>query len=754
MPKKTFDITPHPRILQVLGEIEFKPWQCVAELVDNSIDQFIGMARLSTPIERPIVHVAFGKNTVVVKDNGPGMHHAGLEKAVKAGWSSNERFGNLGLYGIGFNIATARLGKRTTIWSTQTGQSNWIGLQLDLQALANGSTFSVPMLERPKAIKSESGTEVEISDVKVDWREQLANPAWVRTHVSDRLARIYSTMLDPEYAVPISFELAVNGRKIHPWRHCVWPEDRRCYRRSEGLISPFQEINAVFSKRLVDRLTGEIVDPAGDYDKKSVIEIEDRVYGWLGIQKYADEKDFGIDILRNGRKIETLCKDLFQWEDENGQIELEYPIDDPRGRGRIVGEIHLDHGYVHYTKHRFEREHYSWKQLLTAVKGNEPLTKRAARGLSGVNSSPLGVLYRTFRRNSPSAGTNQKWSDILFIQDNDASKSWAAKARKNEPPFNTEEFWVVELEKCDQPVTPRVAEIETGNVIDDILGLSETNTEKDLSTDSSNEVAVYHGDKKPIKELGLSVAGLFEGAQHYDFEVFEVDKLNKGLPWITQASTRGVYEILVARKASCFKHVRFDIRDAVLSEIAHVIYNEERSQSRGSFSVSFSRILSELRDRYATEGSLTVDSLRLDITNYTSRVFVKAEALFDKKTKETLLRFISKNELEQLHLAAAEEGHNSNIFHMLNAAHLQTFLEKMPQAFVRDGLFDRNPWTRANLTTKALLEAYQKALVSDIIAPLRIVAAFKSLPGFEPTTGKLRLVRSALGRLVELTNLS
>ena len=34
------DLTPDPRILEVLGDIPFQPWQCMAELVDNSFDAF------------------------------------------------------------------------------------------------------------------------------------------------------------------------------------------------------------------------------------------------------------------------------------------------------------------------------------------------------------------------------------------------------------------------------------------------------------------------------------------------------------------------------------------------------------------------------------------------------------------------------------------------------------------------------------------------------------------------------------------
>ena len=35
---RTIDATPDPRVLQMLGEIPLKDWQCVAEFIDNAID--------------------------------------------------------------------------------------------------------------------------------------------------------------------------------------------------------------------------------------------------------------------------------------------------------------------------------------------------------------------------------------------------------------------------------------------------------------------------------------------------------------------------------------------------------------------------------------------------------------------------------------------------------------------------------------------------------------------------------------------
>ena len=35
------DLTPSPRLLEILGEIPYQPWQCVAELIDNAFDDFM-----------------------------------------------------------------------------------------------------------------------------------------------------------------------------------------------------------------------------------------------------------------------------------------------------------------------------------------------------------------------------------------------------------------------------------------------------------------------------------------------------------------------------------------------------------------------------------------------------------------------------------------------------------------------------------------------------------------------------------------
>ncbi len=78
--KNTLDITPTPRILRTLGDIPFQTWQCVAELIDNSIDAFLSdKVAVSEEAERKITvtwsadSVASNNRTIEVSDNACGM---------------------------------------------------------------------------------------------------------------------------------------------------------------------------------------------------------------------------------------------------------------------------------------------------------------------------------------------------------------------------------------------------------------------------------------------------------------------------------------------------------------------------------------------------------------------------------------------------------------------------------------------------------------------------------------------------------
>ena len=133
--RNEFDLQPDPRILPMLGEINLVQWKCLAELIDNAVDGFLSAKRRGIDVENPEISVAVPTNSdsqaarVTVRDNGPGMSRETLEKAVRAGWSGNDPVSNLGLFGMGFNIATARLGTVSDGWDA----SKWTGLHFTVR---------------------------------------------------------------------------------------------------------------------------------------------------------------------------------------------------------------------------------------------------------------------------------------------------------------------------------------------------------------------------------------------------------------------------------------------------------------------------------------------------------------------------------------------------------------------------------------------------------------------------------------------
>lgn len=84
---------------------------------------------------------------------------ARLKLALWAGWTGNQRHGQLGLFGMGFNIATTRLGHLTKVRTTRAGGPEWITVTIDLWKLQTQSEFLVPLVREPKTDPAEHGTE-------------------------------------------------------------------------------------------------------------------------------------------------------------------------------------------------------------------------------------------------------------------------------------------------------------------------------------------------------------------------------------------------------------------------------------------------------------------------------------------------------------------------------------------------------------------------------------------------------------------
>ena len=409
---RSIDATPSPRLLEVLGDIPLQPWQCLAELIDNSLDELArgsfedGGCALRVDVT---VAVEGAKSYLTVLDNGLGMTLDQLETSVKAGSSSKSRYGTLGLFGMGFNIATARLGSSTRVRTTTQGAHEWLEVDIDFLEMQRSESYIRPVRLVPKDDPEVSGTEIRIT-LKRDPANYFALPANLQA-LRTQLGSVYSYLLRDSIpgvegkgiSSPIPAEIWVADKKVEPKLPCVW-SDKRTVQYSGQAVNAVQYIDIELSQAVACLSCGnwtrdESATQCGECESTRVERRSRRIFGWLGVQRYIDSTHYGIDYFRFGRKILIQDKSIFTYTDpDTFATDVEYPIEMPANRGRLVGEIHLDHVPVTYQKNDFDRGSRDWQKAIEEIRGTSPLKPRNS---GGVNVSKLAILFSAFRRNDP-----------------------------------------------------------------------------------------------------------------------------------------------------------------------------------------------------------------------------------------------------------------------------------------------------------------------------------------------------------------
>lgn len=504
----TMDITPTPRILRTLGEIPFQTWQCIAELVDNSIDAFLSDMSLEDRDKRVTVtwssdSVGAAVRTIEITDNAAGMSIDQLQNAVRAGYTSNDPIGNLGLFGMGFNIATARLGEETTVLSTRKGDTEWVGVKIDFQKLIDAKKFDAPIIHKAKVDVDECGTQITISKLKSGILSELSNK---ESEIRQRLELVYTPLLSNQ-----DITISVRNKQLRPRNHCVWSESRYVRYNKQNVAARIN-IDRSLGSALFDMSRNCYLsyDEADEYytamqEGKSfpahIVEREKRLTGWLGIQRYADPNDFGIDFIRNGRKILISDKSFFQYENPlTLQKELQYPVELGTSiGGRIVGELNVDYLLPTYQKNDFDRADSSWAQTREAICGVGPFLpkSRKAMGFTEDNISPLCLLVNAYRR--VDKGT------VCLFAPNDIAKKYAAEFRKGVRDYIDDTKWWKAAQEEDQKSGTKssTTPVNTGDApSDDIaayLGGS-TNTDSPVSAPANATSNTVHATPLTVPE--------------------------------------------------------------------------------------------------------------------------------------------------------------------------------------------------------------------------------------------------------------
>lgn len=437
----------------MIAEVDLRLYQCVAELVDNAFDELQAAAADVSDVE-PRVDVTIPlpakvneQSVIEVADNGRGMSMEQLTDALRAGSSGNKRFGSLGLFGMGFNVATARLGRMTTVRSGRVGDEFWTVVQIDIDKMQESETFVAPVTRIPKD-PQEHGTLVSVSRLRQDVRDRLRRPSELTT-LRKTLGRIYSYMLrTPNDTISgarlmggLGLDLFVNGKAVKPVWPCVWDPSRGVPYKGQS-IPAFMQIDRPLKDAWACMDCGQWHakqrDECTNCGSGNLELRERRVWGWIGIQRYIDSSDFGFTILRQGRAIVTRDTALFRWEASDGSSEQEYPVE--LGQGRIVGEIHIDHAPVNFRKTDFDRGSQAWDDMVQAIRGQAPLKPQSTKALGlEPNTSPLAQLFNGYRRHDP--GTR-----CLIPGDGESAlhaqaKAWAKEFAEGTPAYQSDQRW-------------------------------------------------------------------------------------------------------------------------------------------------------------------------------------------------------------------------------------------------------------------------------------------------------------------------
>ncbi|RAJ90415.1 hypothetical protein K377_01040 [Streptomyces sp. PsTaAH-137] len=423
-----------PTLLSQLADLEMSRWNCIAALIDQASvgsDSRSGPIRVSLALETP--SASGGRPGLCVFDNGPGLDADSLLQRLRDGWTTSTR-GRNRAFGMSFSIATARLGTLITIRTAQAGTRRWTVLRLDLRALARSSEADwMTLASERKAKVSDHGTHIVIGGLRENWSADT----WRQLRM--RLGDLYSHPLREGH-----LEITADGRNVRPRMPCIWGEHRSVtYRGTE--ISAVQRIDS--TQRTVHECldcgrSGASSDICAGCGGGDLRPLTPRIWGWVGVQRYLDRIDYGLDFYSNGRKILTRDKKIFEWrDDDTGQAELEYPLELGNRGGRIVGEVHCDHLRVTPTMDAFAHDPAAWRAVVEAVRGTGPLRPqyRQMLGYSSPNTSPLGTIFNGFRRVDPGLRYLVPGDGRMAIHDE--ARRWAELFRKGHPRYQADDVW-------------------------------------------------------------------------------------------------------------------------------------------------------------------------------------------------------------------------------------------------------------------------------------------------------------------------
>ena len=354
----------------------------------------------------------------------------------------------------------------------------------------------------------EHGTKIIISNLNNGVYNDISKNT---TAIRRQLENVYSLLLE-KYDI----EIVIQGRKLSPKKYCTWSPERYVVRDGQRVYA-IQKIDRVLGEAYFDLERNkylsseqedeiEIALSRGESIPTNIIKRQKRLKGWVGIQRYFSTNDYGIDFVRNGRKILIANKEAFYFEDTlTGSSIIQYPVElGSTVGGRIVGELEVDYLLPTYQKNDFDRTDLSWIQTLEIVRGQGPILPRMrkAYGYADDNTSPIGILASAYRR--PDKGSKN------LVLPKEVAKAFTDKFNKGDAEYISDEKWFQAVREADRDIGTYGAS-GAGDV--------------DAGDAPSDDVGSYFVDEPPIQVATVGVEQTGSPAKHVSDETSTVDNL-------------------------------------------------------------------------------------------------------------------------------------------------------------------------------------------------------------------------------------
>ncbi len=457
------NLTPDTKVLIALTHTDIKPLDAVCELIDNAIDSFSAAKLQGINIVNPCVRIDLpsikeineNQGVVRVSDNGPGLTMESAEKALRAGFSGNNPYDTLGLFGMGFNISTGKIGSVTKFYSCREDSDQALEVTIDLNKINSSKDYNVVAYYIDKG-KMAHGTIIEISNW---WPNGNDNRGFIKNligygtkKIRDELGRRYATILREK-----EIKLYVNDVECEPFEHCIWSDERYVERNKHGKIpAVFRFDKVLYTQKKCANCTTTLesfqtVCPAcGSQETRT---LEERVKGWVGIQRFDDLSEYGIDLIRNGRTIRISEKTaFFEFTDEFQKTIKDYPIDS--NYGRIVGEVHINHVPVDFMKQDFQRSSPEWHRVMSFLRGESSL--QPTQPGADKNESPVFKLFQGYRKIKSAGKTDMYmgvWDPVKEEPrriSRDVEKEFYERFKKKEIGYYDDAEWWKKVEEADK----------------------------------------------------------------------------------------------------------------------------------------------------------------------------------------------------------------------------------------------------------------------------------------------------------------